>query len=101
MVLDFQISDHVVAMEKVAKQCVSTKCSIYATVFKFFFPLWTVMKSQKVGFTHSAIGIDYQVTHHVVAKGKLAEQHTKNVSIVYMLLLQLFTILTTVSTKET
>ena len=26
--IDFQTSDHVVAMEKVAKQCISTKCSM-------------------------------------------------------------------------
>ena len=31
------------------------------------------MKSQKVVFTHLAIGIDTQVTHHVVAMEKVAE----------------------------
>ena len=33
------------------------------------------MKSQKVAITHLAIGIDYQVTHHVVAMEKVAETH--------------------------
>ena len=32
-----------------------------------------VLKSQKVAFTHLAIGIDCQVTHHVVAMVKVAE----------------------------
>ena len=31
------------------------------------------MKSQKVAITHLAIGIDSQVTHHVVATEKVAE----------------------------
>ena len=31
------------------------------------------MKSQKVAITHLAIGIDNQVTHHVVAMKKVAE----------------------------
>ena len=33
------------------------------------------MKSQKVMFTHLAIGIGSQVTHHVAAVEKVAEQH--------------------------
>ena len=33
------------------------------------------MKSQKVVITHLPIGIDSQVTHHVVAMEKVAEQH--------------------------
>ena len=32
-------------------------------------------KNQKVAITHLAIGIDTQVTHHVVAMEKVAEQH--------------------------
>ena len=31
------------------------------------------MKSQKVAITHLAIGIDTQVTHHVVAMEKVAK----------------------------
>ena len=31
------------------------------------------MKSQKVAITHLAIGIDTQITHHVVAMEKVAE----------------------------
>ena len=31
------------------------------------------MKSQKIAITHLAIGIDTQVTHHVVAIEKVAE----------------------------
>ena len=41
---------------------------------------WTVIlmegtKNQKVAITHLAIGIGSQVTHHVVAMEKIAEQH--------------------------
>ena len=31
------------------------------------------MKSQKVAITHLAIGIDTQLTHHIVAMEKVAE----------------------------
>ena len=31
------------------------------------------MKSEKVAITHLAIGIDSQVTHHVIAMEKVAE----------------------------
>ena len=34
-----------------------------------------VPKSQKVAITHLAIGIDPQVTHHVSAMEKVAEQN--------------------------
>ena len=34
-----------------------------------------VLISQKVAITHLAIGIGSQVTHHVVAMEKVAEQH--------------------------
>ena len=40
-----------------------------------FTHLWKVPKSQKVAITHLAIGIDSQVTHHVVAMEKVGEQH--------------------------
>ena len=33
------------------------------------------MKSPKIAITHLAIKIDTQVTHHVVAMEKVAEQH--------------------------
>ena len=32
-------------------------------------------ESQKLAITHLAIGIHYQVTHHVVAVENVAEQH--------------------------
>ena len=32
-------------------------------------------ESEKVAITHLAIGIDSQVTHHVVAMKKVGEQH--------------------------
>ena len=49
--------------------------SPYAIVlnYKLFYTLWKVLKSQKVGITQLAIGIDAQVTHHVVAMEKSAE----------------------------
>ena len=34
-----------------------------------------VTESQKVAITHLAMGIDTQVTHHIVAMEKIAEQH--------------------------
>ena len=34
---------------------------------------WEVLKNQKVAITHLAIGIDTQVTHHVVANKKVVE----------------------------
>ena len=37
------------------------------------YSLWKLLKSQKVAITHLAMGIDAQVTHHVVAMGKVAE----------------------------
>ena len=37
------------------------------------YSLWKVLKNQKVGITHLAIGIDIQVTQHVVAMEKVAE----------------------------
>ena len=33
-------------------------------------------KSQRVAISHLAIGIDTQITHHVVAIEKVAESHT-------------------------
>ena len=41
--------------------------------YKWFYPLWKVLKNQKVAITHLHIGIDAQVTHHVVAMEKVAE----------------------------
>ena len=41
--------------------------------YKWFYWLWKVLKNQKVAITHLAIGIDTQVTHHVVAMDKVAE----------------------------
>ena len=38
--------------------------------YKGFYSLWKVLKSKKVAITHLAIGIDTQVTHHVVAMEK-------------------------------
>ena len=35
------------------------------------FTHWEVLKNQKVAITHLAIGIDTQVTHHVVAMKKV------------------------------
>ena len=32
-------------------------------------------ENQKVAITHLAIGIDTQISHHVVAMEKVAEQH--------------------------
>ena len=37
--------------------------------------LWKSLKNQKVAVTHLAMGIDTQVTHHIVAMEKVAEQH--------------------------
>ena len=34
-----------------------------------------VLKSQKLAITHLAMGIDTQVTHHVVPMEEVAEQH--------------------------
>ena len=34
-----------------------------------------VLKSYNVAFTHLGIGIDFEVIHHVVAMGKVAEIH--------------------------
>ena len=45
------------------------------TSYKWFYSLWKVLKSQKVAITHLAIGIGSQVTNHVVAMEKVAEQH--------------------------
>ena len=34
-----------------------------------------VLKNQKVAITHLAIGMNTQITHHVVAMKKVAEKH--------------------------
>ena len=49
--------------------------SLNAIVLKLqvFYSLWKLLKSQKVAITHLAMGIDVQVTHHVVTMGKVAE----------------------------
>ena len=38
-----------------------------------FYSLWKVLKSQKLGITHLALGIDSHVTPHVVAMEKVTE----------------------------
>ena len=44
----------------------------YFLSYKWFYS-WKILKSQKVAITHLAIGIDTQVTHHIVAMRKVAE----------------------------
>ena len=74
--MDFQTSHHVVAMEKVSEQCILTKCSIYAEVFKLQVILPNMeLKSQKVATTHQVTGIDSQVVHHVLAMEKEPVEH--------------------------
>ena len=34
---------------------------------------WKLLKSQKVAITHVAIGIDAEVTHHVISMEKVSE----------------------------
>ena len=47
---------------------------MYAIVFKLQVILRIILlKIQKVAITHLAIGIDTQVTHHIVAMEKVAE----------------------------
>ena len=38
--------------------------------YKLFYSLWKGLKSQEVGITHLAFGIDAQVTRHIVAMKK-------------------------------
>ena len=49
--------------------------SLYAIVFELPVILFIMEGSQKVAITHLAIGIDTQVTHHVVVMEKVAEYH--------------------------
>ena len=63
MEIDFQTSDHVAAMENVAKQRISRKCSMCNS--------FQVISD----FTHSASWIDSLVIHYVVAMKKVVKQY--------------------------
>ena len=54
MEIDFQTSDHVVAMDKVADQHISTKCSIYAS-FQVIRNLLTVVGIEKSERSHYSL----------------------------------------------
>ena len=62
MDIDFQTSDHVETMKKVAEQCISTICSMCNN--------FQVINN----CTHLAIVIDSQFIHHIVAMEKVAKQ---------------------------